>query len=94
MAGWTGFARVRRREAMPQQLSMQEAERLARAEALRGGNEARKREVGKLFVFDDTVEHEARTAETDCVVLIVDSWWQLSVDERRVVAAIAESIDR
>ena len=61
----------------------------------RVGNEIRSWEVGKLLIFDDTIEHEAwNDSDSDRVVLIFDVWRpELSADERRAVAAIFESID-
>ena len=61
----------------------------------RVGNETRAWEVGKLLIFDDTIEHEAwNDSDEDRVILIFDIWRpELSMDERRAVAAIFESID-
>jgi tetratricopeptide (TPR) repeat protein len=61
----------------------------------RVGNETREWEVGKLLIFDDTIEHEAwNGSDEDRVVLIFDIWRpELGEDERRAVAAIFESID-
>ncbi|HTU10736.1 MAG TPA: aspartyl/asparaginyl beta-hydroxylase domain-containing protein [Allosphingosinicella sp.] len=61
----------------------------------RVGNETREWEVGKLLVFDDTIEHEAwNDSGEDRVVLIFDVWRpELSADERRAVTAIFEAID-
>jgi hypothetical protein len=61
----------------------------------RVGNETRAWEVGKLLVFDDTIEHEAWNGSgEDRVVLIFDIWRpELTEDERRAVTAIFEAID-
>jgi aspartyl/asparaginyl beta-hydroxylase (cupin superfamily) len=56
----------------------------------RVGNEVRHWEVGKLLIFDDTIEHEAwNDSDQDRVVLIFDIWRpELSEQERREVAAL------
>lgn len=56
----------------------------------RVGNEIRQWEVGKLLIFDDTMEHEAwNGSDRDRVVLIFDIWRpELSEQERREVAAL------
>ena len=61
----------------------------------RCGNEVREWEPGRLLVFDDTIEHEAwNDGDEDRVVLIFDVWRpELTLDERRAVAAIFEAID-
>jgi aspartyl/asparaginyl beta-hydroxylase (cupin superfamily) len=61
----------------------------------RVGNEVREWEVGKLLVFDDTIEHEAwNDSGEDRVVLIFDVWRpELSEEERRSVAALFEAVD-
>jgi len=61
----------------------------------RCGNEVREWEVGKLLIFDDTIEHEAwNDSDEDRVVLIFDVWRpELSLDERAAVTAIFEAID-
>jgi hypothetical protein len=61
----------------------------------RVGNETRQWEVGKLLIFDDTIEHEAwNDSDEDRVVLIFDVWRpELGEDERRAVTAIFEAID-
>ena len=55
----------------------------------RVGNEVREWEEGKLFIFDDTTEHEAwNDSEEDRVVLIFDIWRpELSEREREEVGA-------
>lgn len=61
----------------------------------RVGNEVREWEVGKLLIFDDTIEHEAwNDSGEDRVILIFDVWRpELTFDERRAVTAIFEAID-
>jgi len=56
----------------------------------RVGNETRQWEVGKLMVFDDTIEHEAWNGSgEDRIVLIFDIWRpELSERERREIAAV------
>ena len=63
--------------------------------ALRVGNETREWREGELLVFDDSIEHEAWNSSAQLrVVLIFDIWRpELSQDERRLVAAMLESID-
>ena len=54
----------------------------------RVGDATRKWEVGKLFVFDDTIEHEAWNDSDELrVVLIFDLWAPaLTPAERKAVA--------
>jgi tetratricopeptide (TPR) repeat protein len=61
----------------------------------RVGNEVREWEVGKLLIFDDTIEHEAwNDSDEDRIVLIFDVWRpELNLDERAAVTAIFEAID-
>ena len=56
----------------------------------RVGNQVREWEIGKLLVFDDTVEHEAwNSGGDDRIVLIFDIWRpELSERERREVSAL------
>jgi hypothetical protein len=62
---------------------------------LRVGNETRYWETGKLMVFDDSVEHEAKNPTDQLrVVLLFDVWKpELDQAERTAVAAIFEAID-
>ena len=57
---------------------------------LRVGNEVREWEVGKLLIFDDTIEHEAWNGSgEDRIVLIFDIWRpELSQSEREAVTAL------
>jgi aspartyl/asparaginyl beta-hydroxylase (cupin superfamily) len=56
----------------------------------RVGNEIREWREGKLFIFDDTIEHEAwNDSNEDRVVLIFDIWRpELSGQERRELSAL------
>ena len=56
----------------------------------RVGNEVREWEVGKLLIFDDTIEHEAwNDGSEDRMVLIFEIWRpELNQQERREVAAL------
>jgi aspartyl/asparaginyl beta-hydroxylase (cupin superfamily) len=56
----------------------------------RVGNDVREWKEGKLFVFDDTIEHEAwNHSSEDRVVLIFDIWRpELSEQERRELTAL------
>ena len=57
----------------------------------RVGNETREWQVGKLLIFDDTIEHEAwNESDEDRVVLIFDIWRpELSEAERREVTLLS-----
>jgi aspartyl/asparaginyl beta-hydroxylase (cupin superfamily) len=57
----------------------------------RVGFEHRKWEVGKILVFDDTIEHMARNDSDELrVVLIFDTWNpQLTLEERSIVSAMS-----
>ena len=59
----------------------------------RVGNEVREWREGKLFIFDDTIEHEAwNDSDEDRVVLIFDIWRpELSEQERRELTALFRS---
>jgi aspartyl/asparaginyl beta-hydroxylase (cupin superfamily) len=56
----------------------------------RVGNEVRQWQVGKLLIFDDTIEHEAwNDSAEDRVVLIFDIWRpELNETEKREVASL------
>jgi aspartyl/asparaginyl beta-hydroxylase (cupin superfamily) len=56
----------------------------------RVGNEVQEWREGKLFIFDDTIEHEAwNDSGEDRVVLIFDIWRpELSAQERRELTAL------
>lgn len=61
----------------------------------RVGGETRLWEVGKAWVFDDTIEHEAmNSSDALRVILIVDTWHpDLSPNERAAVSAIMAATD-
>jgi tetratricopeptide (TPR) repeat protein len=61
----------------------------------RVGAETRLWEVGKAWLFDDTIEHEAMNpSDALRVILIVDTWHpDLSAAEREAVAAILAASD-
>ena len=59
------------------------------------GNDTRTPVEGKVWVFDDTIEHEAwnRSGETR-VILIFEVWRpELSEEERQLVTTMFEAID-
>ncbi|HEV2083204.1 MAG TPA: aspartyl/asparaginyl beta-hydroxylase domain-containing protein [Brevundimonas sp.] len=61
----------------------------------RVGNETRSWERDEAWVFDDTIEHEARNEGTQTrVVLIFDVWRpELSVEERELVTVLLQALD-
>lgn len=61
----------------------------------RVGNEVRSWEKGRLWAFDDTIEHEAvNQSDRTRVVLIFDIWRpELSEEERHLVATLLETLD-
>ena len=61
----------------------------------RVGAETRKWEEGKAFAFNDTIEHEARNEGTGTRTVLIFNIWrpELTGEERRLVAALMESID-
>jgi aspartyl/asparaginyl beta-hydroxylase (cupin superfamily) len=63
---------------------------------LRVGNETREWREGELFIFDDTIEHEAWNSSGEFrVVLLFDIWRpELSREERVLVAAMLEAVSR
>ena len=62
---------------------------------LRVGNETREWDEGKLLIFDDSIEHEARNPSGEMrIVLIFDIWRpELSAGERAGISAIFDAID-
>ena len=62
---------------------------------LRVGNETRYWEAGKLMIFDDSIEHEARNPSDQLRVILLFDIWRPELDEaeRRGVSAIFEAID-
>ncbi|MGV9007811.1 MAG: aspartyl/asparaginyl beta-hydroxylase domain-containing protein [Brevundimonas sp.] len=61
----------------------------------RVGNEVRQWEKGRAWVFDDTIEHEARNdSDRARIVLIFDIWRpELSAEERGLVSTLLETLD-
>lgn len=61
----------------------------------RVGARTRAWEVGKLMIFDDSVEHEAwNSSDRDRLVLIFDVWRpELTADEREQIAALFAIVD-
>lgn len=62
---------------------------------LRVGNETREWDEGKLLIFDDSIEHEAKNPSAELrIVLIFDIWRpELSPAERDGISAIFNAID-
>lgn len=62
---------------------------------LRVGNETREWEEGKLLIFDDSIEHEAKNPSGELrVILIFDIWRpELSPSEREGISTIFKAID-
>lgn len=62
---------------------------------LRVGNEIREWEEGKLLIFDDSIEHEAKNPSDELrVVLIFDVWRpELTETEREAISGIFNAID-
>ena len=61
----------------------------------RVGNESRPWAQGKVWLFDDTIEHEAwNRSDTDRIILIFEVWKpELSDAERDFVSRILEAVD-
>jgi aspartyl/asparaginyl beta-hydroxylase (cupin superfamily) len=62
---------------------------------LRVGNETREWEEGKMLIFDDSIEHEARNPTSDLrIILLFDVWRpELTETERQAISAIFDAID-
>ena len=62
---------------------------------LRVGNETRQWEQGKLLIFDDSIEHEARNPSGEMrIILLFDIWRpELSDAERHGISTVFEAID-
>ena len=62
---------------------------------LRVGNETREWEEGKLLMFDDSLEHEARNPTNELrIILLFDVWRpELGQSEREAISAIFDAID-
>ncbi len=61
----------------------------------RVGTETRRWEVGKLLIFDDTIEHEAwNNSAEDRLILIFDVWRpELTAEERSGICALFQAIE-
>lgn len=61
----------------------------------RVGAETRNWEEGKAFAFNDTIEHEARNDGSGTRTVLIFNIWrpELTDEERRLVAALFESVD-
>lgn len=62
---------------------------------LRVGNETREWEEGKLLIFDDSIEHEAKNPSGEMrIILIFDIWRpELGEAERTGISAVFDAID-
>jgi aspartyl/asparaginyl beta-hydroxylase (cupin superfamily) len=62
---------------------------------LRVGNDEREWQKGRAWVFDDSIEHEARNSSGETrVILLFDIWRpELTTEERGLVAALLEAMD-
>jgi aspartyl/asparaginyl beta-hydroxylase (cupin superfamily) len=63
---------------------------------LRVGNETREWEEGKLLIFDDSIEHEAKNPTGELrIILLFDIWRpELREEERTAISGIFDAIDR
>ncbi len=62
---------------------------------LRVGAETRRWQEGKAWVFNDTIEHEARNESRDTRIVLIFNIWrpELTAAERSLVTALLESVD-
>ena len=62
---------------------------------LRVGNETREWEEGKLLIFDDSIEHEAKNPSDELrIILLFDIWRpELTPTEREAISGIFNAID-
>ncbi len=62
---------------------------------LRVGNDEREWRKGEAWVFNDTIEHEARnTSDRSRIILIFDIWHpELTLEERELVADLMQAVD-
>ena len=62
---------------------------------LRVGNETREWEEGKLLIFDDSIEHEAKNPSGELrIILLFDVWRpELSEAEKQAISTIFDAID-
>ena len=63
---------------------------------LRVGNETRTVEQGRMLIFDDSIEHEAKNESDETrIILLFDIWRpELDESERAGISAIFDAIDR
>ena len=63
---------------------------------LRVGNETREWEEGKLLIFDDSFEHEAKNPSDELrIILLFDIWRpEVGPGERAAISSIFDAIDR
>jgi aspartyl/asparaginyl beta-hydroxylase (cupin superfamily) len=63
---------------------------------LRVGNETRYWEEGKLLIFDDSMEHEAKNPSNQLrIILLFDTWRpELTEEERSGISAIFDALDK
>ena len=63
---------------------------------LRVGNETRQWEEGRLLIFDDSIEHEAKNPSGRLrIILLFDIWRpELTQEERLAISSIFDAIDR
>jgi hypothetical protein len=61
----------------------------------RVGNETREWEEGKLLIFDDSIEHEAKNPSRELrIIFLFDIWRpELTETERQAISAIFDAID-
>ncbi len=61
----------------------------------RVGNETREWEEGKMLIFDDSIEHEAKNPTGELrIILLFDIWRpELTRSERQGISAIFDAID-
>lgn len=61
----------------------------------RVGNDTREWEEGKLLIFDDSIEHEARNSSDELrIILLFDIWRpELTETERQAISGIFNAID-
>ena len=62
---------------------------------LRVGNESREWQEGKLLIFDDSIEHEAKNPSSEIRIILLFEIWrpELSEAERQGISAIFGAID-
>lgn len=63
---------------------------------LRVGNETRRVEAGRMLIFDDSIEHEAKNESDETrIILLFDIWRpELTETERAGISAIFDAIDK